>query len=445
MYIKSRRFIEWKSVWIVLALSLCTGFSAQAQDTLHLSLQQAIALGLQNSKELKIARARVQEALLRFKQAKDAMLPSAKISYGASEAFIPTRELVFGRDTLHLPGRSRLYLGTLSIQEPIFAGNQLRYARASAEILEKIAALDTADYRNQLTNAVIQTYGNLLKIIGNQQVVAQNIEDIQQRLIETRHFEEQGLATQNDVLRFQLQLSDAQLTALDLENNRKIVNYNLNILLGLPDTTEIMPDSFSQALPLQPMETYLQMALQQRKDLQAFQYRLQLNDLQIKQEKDTRLPTLGLGVSGYYINPNNDFFPPKNTYLAPITVGLTLGWNISSLYTAPHRIAEAEVQRTETALQQSILTDQIKEDIHQQYRSYQLALQRIKVLQVALAQAEENDRMMESKYRNQLASTTDRIDAETLLFKARVDLRLAQVDAVLAYYQLLAATGTLSQ
>jgi outer membrane protein len=445
MYIKSRRFIEWKSVWIVLALFLCTGFSAQAQDTLHLSLQQAIALGLQNSKELKIARARVQEALLRFKQAKDAMLPSAKISYGASEAFIPTRELVFGRDTLHLPGHSRLYLGTLSIQEPIFAGNQLRYARASAEILEKIAALDTADYRNQLTNAVIQTYGNLLKIIGNQQVVAQNIEDIQQRLIETRHFEEQGLATQNDVLRFQLQLSDAQLTALDLENNRKIVNYNLNILLGLPDTTEIMPDSFSQALPLQPMETYLQMALQQRKDLQAFQYRLQLNDLQIKQEKDTRLPTLGLGVSGYYINPNNDFFPPKNTYLAPITVGLTLGWNISSLYTAPHRIAEAEVQRTETALQQSILTDQIKEDIHQQYRSYQLALQRIKVLQVALAQAEENDRMMESKYRNQLASTTDRIDAETLLFKARVDLRLAQVDAVLAYYQLLAATGTLSQ
>ncbi|SFV32456.1 TolC family protein [Thermoflavifilum thermophilum] len=445
MYRKSKRFIEWKAVWIPVVLFMYLGFTASAQDTLHLSLQQAIELGLQNSKQLKISRARVQQALLQYQQAKDAMLPSAKISYGASEAFIPTKQLVFGRDTLHLPGTSRLYLGTLSIQEPIFAGNQLRYARQSAEILEKIASLDTSNYRNQITNAIIQTYGSLLKIIGNQKVVAQNIEDVQQRLIETRHFEEQGLATQNDVLRFQLQLSDVQLTALDLENNRKIVNYNLNILLGLPDTTEIMPDSLPEAFSLQPMETYLQMALQNRKDLQAFQYRLQLNDLQIRKEKDSRLPTLGVGVSGYYINPNNDFFPPKNTYLAPVTVGLTLGWSISSLYTAPHRIAEAQVQKTETQLQQSLLTDQIKEEIHQQYRNYQLAMQRIKVLQVALAQAEENDRMMESKYRNQLASTTDRIDAETLLFKARVDLQLAQVDAVLAYYQLLASTGTLSQ
>mgnify|MGYP001110126670 CR=1 FL=1 len=445
MYSKRIRFIEWKAVWITVVLFMYLGFTASAQDTLHLSLQQAIELGLHNSKQLKISRARVQQALLQYEQAKDAMLPSAKISYGVSEAFIPTKQLVFGRDTLHLPSKSRLYLGTLSIQEPIFAGNQLRYARQSAEILEKIASLDTSNYRNQITNAVIQTYGSLLKIIGNQKVVAQNIEDVQQRLIETRHFEEQGLATQNDVLRFQLQLSDAQLTALDLENNRKIVNYNLNILLGLPDTTEIMPDSLPEAFSLQPMETYLQMALQNRKDLQAFQYRLQLNDLQIRKEKDSRLPTLGAGVSGYYINPNNDFFPPKNTYLAPVTVGLTLGWNISSLYTAPHRIAEAQVQKTETELQQSLLTDQIKEEIYQQYRNYQLAMQRIKVLQVALAQAEENDRMMESKYRNQLASTTDRIDAETLLFKARIDLQLAQVDAVLAYYQLLASTGTLSQ
>ncbi|MCL6524388.1 MAG: TolC family protein [Thermoflavifilum sp.] len=416
---------------------------AIAQDTLHLSLQKAISLGLQNSKPIQISRARVQEAILKYEQARDAMLPSAKISYGVSEAFIPTKQLVFGRDTLRLPGTSRLYLGTLSVQEPIFAGNQLRYARESASILKKIASLDTINNRNYIASSIIQVYGNLLKIIGNQQVVEQNITDIQQRLEETRHFEQQGLATQNDVLRFQLQLSDVNLNALELENQRKIVNYDLNILLGLPDSTEIVPDSFQAVPPLQPIDSYLQMALQHRRDLEAYQYQLQLNDLQIKKEKDSRLPTLAAGVSGYFINPNNKIIPPANTYLAPITVGLTLGWNISSLYTAPHRIAEAEVQKTETQLQQAMLIDQIKEDIYKQYHDYQLALQRIHVLEVALAQAEENDRMMESKYRNQLATTTDRIDAETLLFKARVDLQLARVDAILAYYQLIASTGTL--
>jgi outer membrane protein TolC len=63
------------------------------------------------------------------------------------------------------------------------------------------------------------------------------------------------------------------------------------------------------------------------------------------------------------------------------------------------------------------------------------------VLQDAVIQANENERVMESKFHNNLATTTDRIDAQTMLYEARINLELAKSDATIAYYSLLKSTG----
>jgi outer membrane protein len=57
------------------------------------------------------------------------------------------------------------------------------------------------------------------------------------KLDEITKYEAQGLATQNDVLRYRLQKSQIQLTEIELENNRKVANYDMNVMLGLPDST----------------------------------------------------------------------------------------------------------------------------------------------------------------------------------------------------------------
>jgi outer membrane protein TolC len=79
--------------------------------------------------------------------------------------------------------------------------------------------------------------------------------------------------------------------------------------------------------------------------------------------------------------------------------------------------------------------------VHKQFVLYQSALEKIKVLQVAVDQAQENERITESKFRNNLVNTTDRIDAQTQLYQARVNLELAKSDATIAYYDVLKATG----
>ena len=117
----------------------------------------------------------------------------------------------------------------------------------------------------------------------------------------------------------------------------------------------------------------------------------------------------------------------------------------------PKRLIEPASKEKEAAIQRQELTtakdqqlDEIHKDVNKNYILYKQSLEKIKVLQDAVTQAEENERITESKFRNNLVNTTDRIDAQTLLYQARVNLELAKSDATIAYYDMLHSTGKIS-
>ena len=78
-------------------------------------------------------------------------------------------------------------------------------------------------------------------------------------------------------------------------------------------------------------------------------------------------------------------------------------------------------------------------------RSSVTALNKIKLLQTSIEQAGENNNILASKYKSNIASATDKADAETLLYQAEINLELAKADAGLAYYTLLKSTGKLNK
>ncbi|WP_344978697.1 TolC family protein [Compostibacter hankyongensis] len=437
------------AVPLLLAGTFLTLRPAAAQSSQRITLEDALRLGLQNSKTLKLSQAKIDEAEARYKQAADQQLPTIKASAMGSGAYIPTHKIQIKglmEEPVYLPRTTVMYIGTFAVEKAIFAGHKLRYAKTSADLLKKIAGLNADRDKDDILFNIVSAYINLYKIDQNLKIIAQNLDDVQGRLEETQNFEEQGLATLNDVLRFKLEKSNVELTRIELENNRKVANYALAILLGLPDdSTKIEVDSI-QADPhdVQPLDAYLQEALRSRKDLATYNYQNQLTDISIRNINADKLPTLGVGANVYYVNPNSQFIPPANSFLIPMTLGLNLSWNISSLYTSKHKVAEQEVKKREVEIGKSAASDQIRIDVNRDYRAYQQTLDKIKVLQTAVEQAAENDRIMESKYRNQLATTTDRIDAQTLLYQSKVNLALARADAEIAYYNLLKSTGTIA-
>ncbi|HVM87235.1 MAG TPA: TolC family protein [Puia sp.] len=434
-----------KQVWIFSFLMI--SMLASRAQTKTLSLEEAVQLGVQNSKQLKLSRTKIDQAVSQLAQAKDAALPTAKVSAGYSHALMLSRKLSIPGDSgkvtnIKLPFDNTLYQATFSINEPVFAGHQFKYAQQSADLLIKASKLDAERDKDEVVYNVINSYLNYYKIKQNQVIVKQNLDDIQSKLDEIIKFEKQGLATENDVLRYQLQKSNTELTFAELENNRAIANYNMNILLGLNDSTELDVQDVSYKLNVDSnFNQYLQLALKDRKEFSSLDYQSQIADINIRKIHDQQLPTVGIGGNLYYFNLSKALIPSSGAFLAPFVVGINASWDIGSLYKTKNKISEAKIERRQIDVSKDAAVDKVKTEVYQSYMQFHLALDRIKVLQHAINQATENERVMESKFHNNLATTTDRIDAQTLLYEARINLELAKSDATVAYYSLLKSIG----
>jgi outer membrane protein len=378
---------------------------------------------------------------------KDNALPSASASFLYNHAEIPTNTLsIGGADPIHLPKRADAFVGTAAVEELIYSGGKLKYAEESTRLLTKVAELDADKDKEEISYAVINTYYALFKVLQSKKVVAQNLESIASQLKQAQRFFEQGIVTKNDVLRFQLQQANVSLTEMEIENNRKVINYNLDVLLGLDENTEIeISDPDHTLKPAGELSTYLDLAFSNRQELRQLDLQDRVADVNIKSIKANTRPTVGVGANLYYINPSGKFIPPTDQFIMPVTVGASISWNIGSLWTNKNKVNEARIQQKNVTLQKDIVADEVKKEINKNYQDYQLAANKIKVLETSIAQAMENDKLLASKYKNNVASAIDRIDAETLLYQAKINLEIAKADAGLAYYTLLKSTGKIAQ
>ena len=332
------------------------------------------------------------------------------------------------------------------MNETIFGGNKLKYARQSTDLLTQVARLDADNDKDQITYDIINAYYNLYKVLQSKKVVEQNLASIDVQIKQSQRFFEQGLVTKNDVLRFQLQRSNVELNGIDLETNRKIINYNLNVLLGLDENTQLNIAQINEAdRQVAPFNSYLDTALASRIELRQADLRTKVSETNIKNIRANTLPTVGASVSGYYVDVSANPIPKSGSYITPITLGVGLKWNYSALWTNKNKVSEAKIQREETLINKDIERDNIKKEVNQDYQSYIQSLNKIKLLQTSIDQAGENNKILESKYKSNIASATDRADAETLLYQAQINLELAKADAGLAYYTLLKSTGKLNR
>src|SRR6201996_7346789 len=85
-----------------VALGYLAAAPAFAQEK-TLTLDEAVKLGIQNSKVLKLSQAKIDQAVSKFNQAKDEVLPTGSASYGYNRAQIPANHLALGPTSFDLP------------------------------------------------------------------------------------------------------------------------------------------------------------------------------------------------------------------------------------------------------------------------------------------------------------------------------------------------------
>lgn len=443
-FYKSGKMLLLRHVFLLL-LIVVSIYKVNAQDR-TLTLDEAVKLGLANSKTLKYSQSKIDQAVSQYNQAKDRALPTGSVSYMYSRAQIPANSLSFGPASFTLPKSANANLGIASLAEPIYAGGKFKFARESTDLLVKIARLDVDNDKDQVSYGIINSYYNLYKVLQSKKVVDTNLATVDQQIKQAQRFFQQGIVTKNDVLRFQLQRANIELNGIELESNRKVINYNLDVLLGLPETTQINVDQVNTIdHPVLPLTDYLDSAFANRAELRQLDLRTRVAETNIKTVHADRSPTLAATAAAYYLDIALNPLPTKDSYITPLTVGLSLSWNFGSLWSNKNKEAEARIERDQTIINKGITTDNLKNEVNQNYQEYLAALNKVNLLQTSIMQATENNRLQESRYKSNIVTATDRADAQTLLYQAEIDLELAKADAGLAYYNLLKSTGKINK
>ena len=94
-----------------------------------------------------------------------------------------------------------------------------------------------------------------------------------------------------------------------------------------------------------------------------------------------------------------------------------------------------------------IIEEQKKQKIRIEVRTaflrHKEALQEVEALKLSVRQAQENYRIMQNRYLNQLAILTDLLDANSVLLNAELQLTNARTHVIYTYYQLQKACGRL--
>ena len=424
--------------------------TASAQQSIKpLSLNEAISLSIQNSKQLRVSQARVAEATASLKTANERQLPDVSVSGSYLRLTQPNIDLKLktGSDNGGSSGGSSPKVnsaayGMANVSIPIFAGGIIQSGKESARYLEQAAKLDVDKDKEEIIQNTIAAYSNLYKAKAAVTLVEENIKTSDQRVKEFSNKEQNGLLARNDLLKAELQQSNYQLALMDAQNNLKIANLNMNIMLGLPDNTLLQVDStvfkVDNNVDGRGEAEFEQLAYQNRKDAQALGAREKAANAGVKGAKGEYFPSLA--VTGGYVAA---YIPNVVTITNAVTGGVGLKYNLSSLWKTGSKVAGAKAQLSELQANQAKLIDGIHMDVYQSYENYLLSHKKMDTYIKAIEQSEENYRITKNKHDNNLATTTDLLDADVANLQSHLNYAYAKADALVAYNKLLQAAGIL--
>lgn len=414
-----------------------------AQEKKMLTLDEAVQLGIQNSKSLKIDAAKIEEATADLLEAKNRQLPDLKVS--ASYMYLPFAPNI----NIKLPGVSaeggpkvnQVAFGSANLSLPLYSGGRIKYGIESAKYLVEASKLTTENDKVAIAYNVAQAYNNLFKASQSIKVLEENLTASTKRDETFLKLENNGVIARNDRLKANLQTSNIELQLLEAKNNYNIANINMDLLLGLPETTEIEVDSdyINEKQVVKTVDYYLNTAQLNRKDLQALQQQRKAASLGTKAAKAENLPSIAL-TGGYVAADVPKFFTMYNA----VNVGIGIQYNLSNLWKKNSSLKQSQAREKQLSATDEMLNDNIKLEVNREYQNADYYKQRIAVFEKSSVQANENYRITKNKYDNGLATMTDLLEANAAQITASVGVINAKADAALAYRKLLQTTGTLT-
>lgn len=416
----------------------------EAQDKTSLPLGEAIQMAWNKSNEVSLANTKVETSRLQLQSTKNNSYPDFKVSAQYQRLTKATIDLKINKNTNSsdpLPVVDQLVLGQANANLPIFAGFKIQNLIKVSDHLYQAETANAMQTKEEVAMKVINLYASLYKAQKTVELLKENQKSAKQRVVDFIELEKNGIIPRNDLLKSQLQVSKIQLTLDRAISDLNVVNFELISLLKLEPKTKLeVKESDFADFQMKNIPTDEQLALQNRKDLEAIQLEEKASLANIKVAKSGYYPAISI-VAGYTALNLKNVITVQNA----MNIGIGVSYDISNILKNGTNVKIAESKALEIQNSEAMLTDYIKIQVQKAIEDYDLALKQNVVYNQAVEQASENYRIIKDKYDNGLSDTNDLLEADVEQLGSNINKTLARANVIQKYYELLSVSGQLNQ
>jgi outer membrane protein len=430
-------------VMVLLPIPLCLAISldhgaAQEMKKVY-TLREAISEALSKNPTLRAKAQEIDQAVQFKNQARTEFLPKFTTEYNYTRLRNDVRN--FG--VVSIPVSQDNYAWRTFLRQPVFRG----FALLSNYELSKLG-IDQSETETELAKLdlalrVKVAYFDILIADTAVDVAEKDVAARKSNADVVRNFYKVGMKPINELLQAEVEWANAKQAMVRAQNGARLARSAFNTVLSRPVNAPVdvkVPDPLWEPV-LGGLDEYIERALVNRPEMKLININLDQADQDIRFAKSKYYPELSL--VGEYVKEGDtpDVSGSSFHQARDARATAVLTWTFWEWGKTRYSVREKESFKKELMETKLALENDIRLEVREALLALDTAEKNIPTTGKAIEQGKENLRVSEERYKAQVTTITEVLDAQTRLTRSRVFYFGALYNHNVAKGQLLRALG----
>ncbi len=445
----SRRATNRIAVGLAMVATLTLAGPAEAGPAAkRLSLEDCVRIATEHSQPLERADAKTDEAQAARRKLRGRFGPAVIVEAGI-QRWDDNTEIEFALPNMDLPitvppiamevQEQTTRQLSFTVAQPVTGLWAVYEGHLALSLGEDAAVLERDAMGQDVGKQVADAYFQALTAEKMTEIAELSQRQLEAHVDRARKLNAGGLLEKNKLLEAEVRLVEVKAAVVQARGGVTLARSNLAFRMGLP-ASEPVPPALSEPKripgPLVPYRKDADRALHQRPELAAARTRVEQAEAGHMAAWAQMLPELNLVASAQYAKGSS--FQKEEAYF----IGAQLKWPLWEWGSTYYGIDEAKARVRQARSGEAELGEAVKLQVRKARVDLDTASRKVDVMEATVSQAEENLRLNQRRFAQDANTSTDVLDAEALLARARTNLVTAQYEAERARVALRHAIGS---
>ncbi|WP_347454814.1 TolC family protein [Acinetobacter thermotolerans] len=336
-------------------------------------------------------------------------------------------------DSSNVVLRDEVIRPTVSVMMPLYTGGLTRSAKEIANIQAGRSELSNQQQQDTQRFELIQAYFNVQLQKQLLEAARFNATAMQQHYRNALKIEQQGFISKGQRMQFEVARNNAERAQQNTQTNLKAALFQLNNLLQDNSITELSTPLFVNRAEPQNVNVLLSSFSENSPLIKKMQLDTELAKANVKAQQAAKKPNV-FAFGEYSLDENENWI-----------VGVAARYNLFSGVDKNKSIQAAELKRFAAELMTARTQQEIENLIYKSFSEAVSAQQSDVLLQQNLKAAQENLRIQELSFKEDVGTANQVIDAQNMLSSLKAEMAVNAYKYVMSLATLLQSHGSLAE